>query len=72
MALSNSTRKFCNCILCSRTIEKPHERYLVSEEKKFNAGEALRQLPFDIFETHFKFADSVSINYANEPLFLLK
>ena len=72
MASSNPTRKFCKCILCSRTIEKPRERYLVSGKTKFNASEALRQLPFDVLEIHFTFVDSVSINYANEPLFLLK
>ena len=68
MATSNPTRKFCNCILCSRTIEKPRKRYIVSEKTKFNASGALQQLPFNVFETHFTFVDSVSINHANEPL----
>ena len=30
MAPSNPTREFCDCILCSRLIENPLERYLVS------------------------------------------
>ena len=51
IASSNPTRKFCNCIFCSRTIEKPHERYLVSGKTKFNAIEAPRQSPFDVLET---------------------
>ena len=38
---------------------------------EFNASVALRQLPFDVSETHFTSVDSVSIKYANEPLFLL-
>ena len=72
MAASNPSVKFCDCIFCSRSIEKPHEIYSVPGKTKFNASEALRQFPFNVLETHFKFVDSVSINYANEPLFLLK
>ena len=72
IASSNSTGTFCKCFLCSQTIEKPRERYLVSGKTKFNASEVLRQLPCDVLETHFIFVDGVSINYANEPLFLLK
>ena len=72
MVLSDTTKKFFNCVQCSRTLEKPHEGYLVSGKTKFNASEAHRQLPFDVLGTHFTFVVSDSMNYANEPLMLLK
>ena len=72
MAASIPTREFCNCIVCSRTMKKPHKRYSVSGKTKFNGFEALRQLPFAVLETPFTFVDSLSINYANEPFFSRK
>ena len=41
----------CSCILCYRVIEKAHERYLVAGKSKFNAKEAIEQLPFAVFDS---------------------
>lgn len=41
----------CLCILCFRVIEKAHERYLVSGKSKFNAKEAIQQLPFVVSDS---------------------
>ena len=36
------------CVLCCRNIVKHQERYLVEGKGKFNVGEELSQLPFNV------------------------
>ena len=51
MASTSTDAVSCTCVLCSRVIEKTHERYLISGKSKFDVSEALKQLPFDILES---------------------